>query len=96
MHEDLVEAIVATCRQRAAQGDCPTVGRPSGDSMEQCIVDLAKQRDEAGTRALRTLAIGVMKFAPDLAAELVKRWTGRDEALNEFLSMILRDAKVTK
>lgn len=56
------------------------------------IVALLEKKSTAARDALRTLAHAVLKFAPDLADELVKRWTkaktDRDTALDEMLALL--------
>lgn len=47
MHEKLVEIIVKTCRQRASDGDRPTVKQPGAEQMEFCIIELAATLDRA-------------------------------------------------
>jgi len=45
MHAKALEAIIAVCRQREQQGDCPTVDRPSAETLEFAVLELANQRD---------------------------------------------------
>ena len=77
MHPMLVEEVVKVCRQRSAEGDCPTVDAPSRETLEDCVIALADDRRQI----LVTLADAFMKFAPDLAHELRERWnvaTGKE------------------
>lgn len=41
-----------------------------------------------GHAQLVSLATGLQKFAPDLADELVKRWTAHNNALDEFIAVL--------
>lgn len=40
MHELLLAEVVKTVRQRYEEGDCPTAPRPSGETLEDAILDL--------------------------------------------------------
>lgn len=56
----------------------------------------ARERElGAANIAIRTLAEAVLKFAPDLANELKRRWeqakSESDERLNAFLALLRRD-----
>lgn len=52
------------------------------------ILRLEKARDEARNKALAELASALQKFAPDLMAELVRRFKEADDALDEFLAAL--------
>lgn len=95
MHPALADAIVKVCRQRETEGDCPTVDRPGGETMEFCILELASQRDAAKQDALRTLGEAVMKFAPYLVKELAARWAkakaDEGENLERFLAVLRQE-----
>jgi hypothetical protein len=99
MHPELAEVILKTCRSREREGDCPTKSLPSGELMEDCIIELGRQRDDAKLAALRTLAEAFKKFAPDLAHELAVRWeksiAQQDAALADLLSVLDRATKET-
>lgn len=46
MHIKLLEEIVKVCRQREAEGDCPTVEAPGRETLEFAVIDLADQLDK--------------------------------------------------
>jgi hypothetical protein len=46
MHKLLLAEIVEMVRQRYSEGDCPTVPRPSGETLEDAILDLAAEVDK--------------------------------------------------
>lgn len=51
MHELLVKEIVKVCRQRLADGDCPTVRSPTVGNLEDAIIALAADIDAAAKRS---------------------------------------------
>lgn len=94
MHEALANEILRICRQRALEGDCPTVDAPGREMLEDCIIELASQRDAAKRHVLQTLAEAMMKFAPDLTKEICRRWetakADQDAALEALLQVLRR------
>lgn len=94
MHPALAEEILKACRARERDGDCPGTVRPRAETMEDCIIELGRQRDGAARIALNTLAEALKKFAPDLADDLARRWKNaiaqQDAALADLLAMWLK------
>ena len=62
MHPLMVKEIVARCRQRQSEGDCPTVPPFSREQLEDCIVQMAS---DTGLRHARDALTKLLDFAID-------------------------------
>jgi hypothetical protein len=89
MHPAMLKEVIAVCRQRSDEGDCPTVDPFTVEQLEGAVIALAYEADNMRASTLTVLAEAMRKFAPDLAEELRQRWncaSGKDliDLLNAF------------
>lgn len=54
---------------------------------------LAEAEKRGWEKAIKTLASGLSKFAPDLTSELVAKFNAADGALDEFLAILAMEPK---
>lgn len=95
MHPMAVKEIVKVIRQRDSEGDCPTVERPNGETLEFVILELARENDDLPRRTLTNLAEALRKVAPDVLpvivaahAEYTHKVALRDAAFDSLLDAL--------
>jgi len=92
MHPMLLEKVIESVQKRVNQGDCPTEPPQSRESLEDAVLELKRDYDDARLHALQILASAMQKFAPDLMKVLAERWQAdarrKDIALEAFLQFL--------
>jgi len=43
MHESMLQLVIARCKQRIKQGDCPTVNAFTTEQLEEAVVELSRR-----------------------------------------------------
>ena len=88
MHPTAADEIVSIVRQRAREGDCPTILPFSKEQLEEVILELA----DRPARTMTFLAQALRKFAPDIAEQITQRWRAameqRDTRFEAFLAVM--------
>lgn len=72
MHRDLLSALVANVRKRAAEGDCPVTPSYPVETLENAILDLAAEAPAEGAGEALNFALGRLDY---MAAACEEYWT---------------------
>ena len=81
MHKKMLDEIIARCRQRLEEGDCPTVNSFNVELLEGAIIELARRPQAA---SVAVVPLNDLLSAKDLAIASLGKLQNEFEKLNIY------------